>query len=194
MDQAALSRLLDEPYAITSALLRIDGGSRDALNRRLKDIGGVAAVSFNDDAYQSMKDTMGQSMNITNTILLMFAGVIAFSIIYNITAVSLSERQRELASLRVLGLSISEVGGIMYSENILMGLLGIFLGLPMGMGICALLVQAYSNDMFRLPFYISRQTYVISILLTMSFVLLANLAARRKIQRLDLVEVLKERE
>ncbi len=194
MDHGALSRMLNEPYAITSALLRIDSGSRDVLNKRLKDIGGVAAVSFKADAYQSMMDTMGQSMNITNSILLAFAGVIAFSIIYNITAVSLSERQRELASLRVLGLSIPEVGRIMYMENILMGALGVVIGLPMGMGICALLVEAYSNDMFRLPFHIARRTYIFSILLTMSFVLLANLAARRKIRRLDLVEVLKERE
>ncbi len=194
MDQGALSRLLDEPYAITSALLRIEPGSRDELNKTLKNIGGVAAVSFNADAYQSMQDTMGASMNITNTILLAFAGVIAFSIIYNITAVSLSERQRELASLRVLGLSIPEVGRIMYIENLLMGGLGVLLGLPMGIGICALLVEAYSNDMFRLPFHIARQTFITSILLTMSFVLLANLAARRKIRHLDLVEVLKERE
>jgi putative ABC transport system permease protein len=194
MDHGALSRLLEENYAITSALLRIESGSREALNKRLKDIGGIAAVSYNDDAYQSIQNTLGQSMYITNSVLLSFAAVIAFSIIYNITAVSLSERQRELASLRVLGLSNAEVGRIMYSENILMGGLGIAFGIPMGIGICALLVEAYSNDMFRLPFHIEQRTYAISILLTMSFVLMANLATRRKIQRLDLVEVLKERE
>jgi len=194
MDHAALSRMLNENYAMTSALLRIEAGSRDELNKRLKDIGGISSVTFNDDAYQSIKDTLGQSMYITNTVLLVFAGVIAFSIIYNITAVSFSERQRELASLRVLGLSIGEVGGIMYIENVLMGLLGVALGVPLGVGICSLLVEAYSNDMFRLPFHIERRTYAISIMLTLSFVLLANLAARRKIRRLDLVEVLKERE
>ncbi|MCF6286472.1 MAG: FtsX-like permease family protein, partial [Candidatus Hydrogenedentes bacterium] len=194
MDHAALSRMLDESYVINSALLRLESGSRDAINKTLKEIGGIAAVTFNDDAYQSIQDTLGKSMVITNTVLLIFAGVIAFSIIYNITAVSLSERQRELASLRVLGLSTQEVGGIVYFENMLMGALGLLFGVPMGMGICALLVEAYSNDMFRLPFYIDRSTYVISILLTYSFVLLANLAVRRKIQNLDLVEVLKERE
>ena len=194
MDHAALSRMLDESYVINSALLRLESGSRDALNKTLKEIGGISAVTFNEDAYQSIQNTLGQSMYITNTVLLIFAGVIAFSIIYNITAVSLSERQRELASLRVLGLSIREVGVIVYSENILMGALGVVFGIPMGMGICAMLVAAYSNDMFRLPFYIAQRTYVGSVLLTFSFVLLANLAVRRKIQHLDLVEVLKERE
>ena len=194
MNLLDLSRMLDEPFALNSALLRIEDGGRPALNKRLKEIGGIAAVSFNQDAYDSIKKTLGQSMAITNTILLSFAAVIAFSIIYNITAVSLSERQRELASLRVLGFSSSEAGRIMYHENILMGVLGIFAGIPMGIGICALLVKAYSNDMFRLPFHIDRSTYATAILLTMSFVLLANLAVRRKIEQLDLVEVLKERE
>jgi len=194
MDHEALSRMLEEPFAINSALLRIEEGSRDALNKAMKEIGGIAAVTFNEDAYQSIKDTIGQSMSITNSILLCFAGVIAFSIIYNITSVSLSERQRELASLRVLGFTVGDVGRIMYFENIVMGLLGIAAGIPMGMGICALLVTAYSNDMFHMPFHIDRSTYITSILLTFSFVLLANLAVRRKIGQLDLVEVLKERE
>lgn len=194
MELGALSRFLDEPFALNSALLRIDEGSRGALNRALKEIGGIAAVSYNQDAYQSIQDTIGKSMNVTNTILLCFAGVIAFSIIYNITSVSLSERQRELASLRVLGLSVQEVGRIMYFENIILGVIGTFVGIPMGMGICALLVDTYSNDMFRLPFHIDRSTYVTSVLMTFFFVLLANLAMRRKIGRLDLVEVLKERE
>lgn len=194
MDHGALSRMLDEPFAINSALLRIEEGSRDSLNRALKEIGGIGAVTFNQDAYDAIKNTIGQSMYITNTILLSFAGVIAFSIIYNITAVSLSERQRELASLRVLGFTVADVGRIMYFENIVLGLIGIAAGIPLGMGICALLVTAYSNDMFHLPFHIDRSTYVTSVLLTFGFVLLANLAARRKIGRLDLVEVLKERE
>lgn len=194
MDHLDLSRMLDEPYALNSALLRIEEGGRAGLNKWMKEVGGIAAVSFNQDAYESIKKTLGQSMAITNTILLIFAGVIAFSIIYNITAVSLSERQRELASLRVLGFSSGEAGQIMYYENILMGVLGILVGIPMGIGICALLVKAYSNDMFRLPFYIDRTSYATAILLTSFYVLLANLAVRRKIERLDLVEVLKERE
>jgi putative ABC transport system permease protein len=94
----------------------------------------------------------------------------------------------------VLGLSSNEVGRILYEENVLLGLVGIVWGIPLGIGVSRLLVEAFDTDMFRLPFYIARQTYGISILLTLFFVLLANLAIRRKIMRLDLVEVLKERE
>lgn len=194
MDIRDLSRMLNEPLAMSSAMLRLEEDGRAALSRKLKDIGGIASVSYKEDAYQSIQNTLGRGMSITNSFLRTFAAVISFSIIYNITAVSLSERQRELASLRVLGFSAAETGRVMYYENILLGLLGIVGGIPMGMGVCALLVRTYTNDMFQMPFHIEISSYAIAMLLTFSFVLLANLAVRRKIQRLDLVEVLKERE
>lgn len=194
MDLHELSRMLNEPLAMNSALIRIDEGGRAELSRELKEIGGITAVSFNQDNYDSIRNTLGRSMNITNSFLRTFAAVIAFSIIYNITAVSLSERQRELASLRVLGFSASETGAVMYYENILLGILGVLGGIPMGMGVCYLLVRAYTNDMFQMPFHIEISSYATAILFTFSFVLFANLAVRRKILTLDLVEVLKERE
>lgn len=194
MDLGDLSQMLEEPYVLNSALIRITEGGRAELSKQLKEIGGITAVSYNQDSYDSIRNTLGRSMNITNSFLRTFAAVIAFSIIYNITAVSLSERQRELASLRVLGFSASETGRVMYYENILLGLLGVIGGIPMGMGVCALLVRTYTNDMFQMPFHIEISSYATAILLTFSFVLFANLAVRRKIQTLDLVEVLKERE
>lgn len=194
MELGALSRLLEEPFAMNAALLRIDHGSDRALNKELKEVAGIASVGFSKDAYQSLMDTIGESMRITNVTLLIFAGVIAFSIIYNVTSVSLAERQRELASLRVLGLSSAEVGRILYHENTLAGLVGILGGVPLGMAISKLLVRLYDNDLYRLPYHFEQRTFVISIVMTLFFVLLANLAVRRKIQNLDLVEVLKERE
>jgi putative ABC transport system permease protein len=194
MDIEALSRILDEPFAMNAALLRIEEGTEASLKRRLKDVAGVAAVGFSRDAYQSLMDTIVQSMRITNVTLLIFAGVIAFAIIYNVTSVSLAERQRELASLRVLGLTPGEVGRILYEENVLTGVLGAALGIPFGLAICLLLVHLYDNDLYRLPFHVEQRSLVISVLSTLGFVLLANLAVRRRIQRLDLVEVLKARE
>jgi putative ABC transport system permease protein len=85
MDHTALSRLLDEPFMMTSALLRIEEDAERAVSRSLKDIAGIASVSYSKDAYQSLLDTIAQSMWITNTMLLLFAGIIAFSIIYNVT-------------------------------------------------------------------------------------------------------------
>lgn len=194
MNLTELSRMLDEPFVMNAVLLRIEAGKEAALKKKLKDVAGVASVGFRKDAYESLTKTLVESMRIMNVTLLIFAGVIAFSIIYNVTSVALAERQRELASLRVLGLTTGEVGSILYRENMLMGVLGVILGIPFGLFLCRLLVKLYDNDLYRLPFHISERSLIVSVLCTLGFVLLANLAVRRRIYRLDLVEVLKERE
>lgn len=190
----ALSRLLEEPFAISAALLRVDTGREADLNTALHDVAGVAAITARKDAYQAILDTLARSMQIMNFMLILFAGVIAFSVIYNVTSVSLAERQRELASLRVMGLTVSEVGRVMYFENFLLGALGLCAGYPFGLLLCKLLVRAYDSDLFRLPFHLEQKTYVFTALLTIAFIGLANLAVRHKVKALDLVEVLKERE
>ncbi len=130
-------------------------------------------------------------MSITSVL---FAGVIAFAIIYNVTTVSLAERERELASLRVLGFTRTEVGRILFDENFLTGALGLVLGIPCGLLMVAGMTKAYTTDLFRFPFHLETKTFVISALLTIGFILIANLAVRIKIHRLDLVETLKARE
>lgn len=194
MNIDSLSRLLDEPYAMNAALLQTDPGKERDVNITMKDMPGVAAVIIKAEAYQSLMDTFANNMNVMNTVLLLFSAVIACSIIYNVTSVSLAERQRELASLRVLGFSTAEVGRIMYLENFLLAGFGLALGIPTGYGICSLLVLAYDNEMFRMPFYIAPKTYVYVCALTVVFVLAANWAVHFKVRRLDMVEVLKERE
>lgn len=194
MDHEALSRILDEPFVMSSALLRIDAGAEDALSRDLKDVAGIASVSYSKDAYQALLDTLAASMNISNMIMIAFAGVISISIIYNVTAVALAERQRELASLRVLGLSPAEVGSILYCENFFLGVLGVILGVPFGITLSMWLVQAYDTELYRIPFHIETRTYIFSVVFVLTFVLLANLTVRRKIHSLDLVEALKAHE
>ncbi len=194
MDLEALSRILDEPFAMNAALVRTDPGAARKLSRDLKDIPGVAAVEIKEDTYANILATMAESMNISNSILAVFAGVIAFAIIYNATIVSLAERQRELASLRVMGFTAPEVASILYNENFLLSGLGLLLGFPFGLAMCKLLVKAYDTELYRMPFHIERRTLLLTGVLTIAFVILANLAARRKINRLDMVEVLKARE
>jgi putative ABC transport system permease protein len=194
MDIETLSRLLNEPFIMNAALLRTDQDKQEDVNRELRDVAGIASVNVRVEAYQSVLDTLAQSMKILNVVLVLFAGVIAFSVIYNVTAVSLAERQRELASLRVMGMTASEVGRIMYYENFLLGLLGHLAGYPFGLLICRTLIRAYDSDLYRLPFHVENRTFIIVAVLTLSFIGLANLAARHKILSLDLVEVLKERE
>ena len=133
-------------------------------------------------------------MIVMNTMIIGFSAVIACAVIYNVTAVSLAERARELASLRVLGFTQSEVGQILYRENFVLAGIGLLLGIPTGLGICRLMVIAYDTELFRMPYYIDRITYVYVIVLIVAFVAASNWAVHYKIRRLNLVEVLKERE
>lgn len=194
MNLDALSRILDEPFVMNAALLTIESGKERALNKHLKDVPGIAAVAIKEDARRSLQDTIQQSMSIMTTMTILFGAVIACSIIYNVTTVSLAERQRELASLRVLGFSTSEVGRILFHENLALGAIGLVLGIPFGIGVSRLIVEAYDTELYRMPFHIEPRTYGIATLLSVLFVTLANLAVRHKIHRLDMVDVLKERE
>ncbi|MFO7774751.1 MAG: ABC transporter permease [Candidatus Hydrogenedentota bacterium] len=130
----------------------------------------------------------------TSMFLVGFAGVIAFSIIYNSTVVSLLERQRELASLRVLGFTKQEVGAILYQENFLLGGIGILLGIPFGVFLGQSFLRTLETEMYRIPYYAETSSFVLTTVLIAGFIVLANLAVRWRIQRLDMVEVLKSRE
>jgi putative ABC transport system permease protein len=194
MNIAALSRILEEPFAVNAVLLRVQPGEEAALSRHLKDVPAAATVEIKSEARQVFEDTMAQSMEISNIFLGLFAGVIAFAIIFNTTSISLTERTRELASLRVLGFTRGEIQRIVFGQNSLLAVLGLALGIPLGLLFCRLIVDAYATDVYRLPFYIARSTFVKTAAQIAVYAVLANLACRRRIARLDLVEVLKRRE
>lgn len=194
MNIEALSRVLDEGYLVNAVLLRTDPGTAFDLHEELKDVPNVSAVSLREDAYQNLQKTLATSMRIMSVAAIGFAGVISFAVIYNVTLVSLAERERELASLRVLGFTQGEVGRILFNENFVTGAMGIALGVPFGIGLVRGMMSAFQTDLFRFPFFISPKTYAIAIGLTIGFIVIANLAVRRKIVRLNLVETLKSRE
>jgi len=194
MNIEALSRVLDEPFAMNAALVRTEGGAATRLNAELKDVPWVRSVEVREQSLENLEETIAQSMRIMSVTSVLFAGVIAFAIIYNVTTVSLAERQRELASLRVLGFTKSEVGRVLFDENLLTGAAGLVLGIPCGMLLVRGMMNAYATDLFRFPFYIDPDTYLIAGILTVGFILFANLAVRRRIHRLDLIETLKSRE
>ncbi len=194
MNINALSRILGEPFAMNAALLDTEPGMERSISDQLNDAPFVSAVEVKVDALESLMDTIGQNIAIMTGAILTFSGVIAFSIIYNVTLVSLAERQRELASLRVMGFTHREVGSILYNENFVTGAIGLILGIPFGMTICRLMVNAFQTDLYRMPYHIAPRTFIIATVLTVVFIAISNFAVRNKIHGLDMVEVLKARE
>jgi putative ABC transport system permease protein len=133
-------------------------------------------------------------MGVFNSVLVSFACVIAFAMVYNTARIALSERARELASLRVLGFTQAEVTWLLLGEQAILTLLAIPLGLAIGYLVSAWIVGAYQWELFRLPFVLDARTAAFAILVTLLAAVGSGLLVGRRIARLDLVAVLKTRE
>jgi putative ABC transport system permease protein len=194
LDQGALDRLLGTGSTASGAYLRIDPQREAALKAQLKRMPGVAGVSSRDAALQSFQATLAESIGIVTTVLIGFAGSLAVAMIYNIARIALSERARELASLRVLGFLRGEVTRMLLGEQALLSCSGIGLGLGLGYLLCGILAGLYQWELFRLPLIVSRQTYAFAISVVLAAAGASAWLVRRRLNRLDLVAVLKSRE
>lgn len=194
MPLADLNAALGEGRVISGVNLRVDPEHRAAIYSELKSTPLVAGVQLNQVARENFDEIMDRSMGSAIFVYTLFAGLIALGVIYNAVRVSLAERSRELASLRVLGFSRTDVSYILLGEAAFLTLAAIPLGLVMGTGMAWGMAQAMSSDFFRLPFVIEADTYGYAALVLIVIAAASALIVRRRIDRLDLVAVLKTRE
>ncbi len=194
MEISELNRLVGTGQAVTGALLLTDARAEERLTRELRDRPQVASIVSQERMIASFRETMDRSMLTMTLILTLFAGVIAFGVVYNAARISLSERDRELASLRVLGLTRGEISFILLGELALLTLIAVPIGFVLGSLASAGLVQAYQSDMYRFPLVLSPRTFGIAAVVVLGSALVSALIVRRKLDRLDLVGVLKTRE
>jgi putative ABC transport system permease protein len=194
MEMEALNRLAGEGQALSGALLLVDERYEEELNRVLRDRPRVAGIVSQERAIRSYLDTAAQSMLVFTFVLSLFAGVIAFGVIYNSMRISLSERDRELASMRVLGFRRREVAYILLGEMALLALLSIPVGFLLGAGLSAMTVAAFASEMFHFPVILSRRTFGLAALIVLVAAALSTILVRRRLDRLDLIGVLKTRE
>jgi putative ABC transport system permease protein len=133
-------------------------------------------------------------MNLSISLNVIFAGIIAFGVVYNAARVSLSERSRELASLRVLGFTRAEISLILLGELALLTIAALPVGGFLGYGLAAAIVHAVDSEVYRFPLIVSRTAFAWAFLTIMVATLISGLVVRRRLDRLDLVAVLKIRE
>ncbi len=194
VDIRVLNRLMQEEDVVSGAHLAVDPLSRDRIYRDLKQAPAVAGVSIREAALESFKETIAASLTLTNTSGIIFACIIAAGVIYNGARIALSERGRELASLRVLGFTRAEVGWMLILEQVILTAVAIPIGFVLGYGLSALLVGAYDSEVYRMPLVVSRATRAFAFIVVAIAVTGSSLVVLRRIKRLDLVEVLKTRE
>jgi putative ABC transport system permease protein len=194
MDLSALHRLLNEEGSISGGYLALDPGRADRLYSLLKETPAVAGLSLREATMASFRDTIAKTMGVFTTVLMGLASVIALALVYNGARIALSERGRELASLRVLGFTRSEVSAMLLGEQALTTLLAAPAGWAIGLGSCALISRVYDTDLMRLPLVVSPKTYAFAFLTIAIAAALSGIVVRRRIDRMDLVSVLKTRE
>jgi putative ABC transport system permease protein len=190
----ALRRLIREGHSLSGVFLKVDGAAVDRLYDRLKATPAVAGVALKGTAIESFEKTLAETFYVMIFFNLLFSGVIAGGVVYNAARVSLSERTRELASLRVLGFTRGEISFILLGELAAVTLLAIPVGLLLGYVFAGLLVAAFNTELYRFPLVITARTYAYGASAVLVAATLSGLAVRRRLDHLDLVAVLKTRE
>ena len=194
MDIDAARRLMREGSTVSGAYLIVDSKYEDLLFAELKETPRVAGVAVKEAAVKSFQDTVAENFNRMKMFNVIFACIIAFGVVYNTARISLAERSRELATLRVIGFTRAEISMILLGELAVLTLVAIPLGLVLGYIFAALVVVALETDMFRIPLVINSTTYGLAALVVIIAALGSGLAVRRRLDHLDLVAVLKAKE
>jgi putative ABC transport system permease protein len=190
----AANRLMRQEDVLTGAYIATEPGATDTLYERLRAMPNVAGVSVKQAAVESFRNTIAESILLMRTFNIIFAVIIAFGVVYNSARISLAERSRELATLRVIGFTRAEISLIQLGELGVLTLLAIPGGLAMGYGLAALTSAAYDTELFRIPLVVSRATFGISAGVVLVAAIVSGLIVRRMIDRLELVSVLKTKE
>jgi putative ABC transport system permease protein len=194
MEIDAVRRMMREGGVITGAAVTLDTAATGSFYAKVKTLPVVAGVSLREVMLRNFRDTMAQNMNLQIFINVIFAGIIAFGVVYNSARVSLSERERELASLRVLGFTRAEISLILLGELAIVTVAALPIGAALGYGLGRLIMTGFNNEVYRLSFSVTAATVAWSFLVVIAAAILSGLVVRRRLDRLDLVAVLKTRE
>ena len=194
LERRSLNRLLREGDVASGAYLLIDEAVEAEVFERLKRVPGIAGTSSRAAMLDNFRKTMAENIGTSVSIVVFAACVLAAGVIYNQARISLSERGRELASLRVLGFTRGEVRGMLFGEQAAVTLVGIPLSFAIGAGFAAWLMKLFEAERHRFPTVVHSSTYAIAAVVVVLAAVGAGLAIRRRLDALDLVAVLKTRE
>jgi putative ABC transport system permease protein len=194
MQREALNRLLKEGNAISGAYIAVDKPQTRNVYKKLRDMPKVAGVVEQASAIQAFYDTLAETVLFFTFISTLLGATISFGVVYNSMRIALSERNRELASMRVLGFTRGEVAYILLGELGLLTLIAIPVGLLFGYGLCGYLSIQFESDLYRIPLVLNPGVYAFAATVVIASSLVSGLMIWRNIAQLDMVAVLKTRE
>jgi putative ABC transport system permease protein len=185
-------RLLGAPGVATAVLMDFRGAEPDAeLEASLYGLPNAANLELTSD----LKDYVGELSQLFLVfvfIMLGFAVALGFTIIFNTITINVLERERELATMRTFGMGMRRLTSMLTIENILMGVLGAILGMPIGYAISIYFQSLYQNEVFDMPLVIHQTTFILAGAAALIVLLLAEVPAIRYVRKLDLPSVVRE--
>lgn len=149
-----------------------------------------SGVSFVNDLEQEIDDML-EALNIVIYVLILSAGLLAFVVLYNLNSINITERQRELATLKVLGFYDTEVAMYVYRENIFLTIIGILVGAVMGAFLHQFIIQTVEVDLMMFGRIIGLRSYLLSGLLTLVFSVIVNGVMYFRLKKINMIESLK---
>jgi putative ABC transport system permease protein len=194
MDLRALDRLAGTGPRLSGVHLALDDAALDALYARVKETPMIASVSLQTVSRQRFEQTIEQNITTMITIYVVLAVIITFGVVYNSARIQLSERARELATLRVLGFTRAEVSRVLLTELGVIVALAQPLGWLIGYGFAVAVILGFESDIYRIPLVIENATFTKASLIVIGAAIVSAFIVRRRIDRFDLVQVLKTRE
>lgn len=191
-----LSSLVSEEFAMTGAQLQLnpDESKRGELYRELKQLPSLQSMTARADMIDCVMQTLIKNQRVFIGLLVLFAGVIFFGSVLNASLISLAERRREVATLRVLGYTEWQVGGLFLRESMATNVVGTLVGLPLGYLLNWGITLAYDTEMFRIPMVDPTRVMLYTLGLGIAFGLAAQAVVQRSISRMDWLEALKAKE
>ena len=187
----ALNRFMLEGDCITGAHLVVAGDHWAEFLQAVKNTPRIGGCYIKNSLREGFRKTTAASIGLLQKMYMFFATVVAFGIIYNSARISLSERARELATLRVLGFTRGEVGAVLVGELVLLTLVALPLGLVIGSGFARGILAVATTETVRLPLVLTPANYAFAILVVATASVLSALFAARKLANIDLVSALK---
>jgi putative ABC transport system permease protein len=194
MDLDRLNRLLGEGAVVSGVNLALDSNAREALFTELKATPTASFIALQYAALQKFRETLAQNVTIMITVYASLAAIIAFGVVYNFARISLSEQGREMASLRVLGFTRGEVSALLLGELAVVVIAAQPLGWLIGYTFAWVIAEGFRTELYRVPLVVNREVYAYASLIVLAAAMISGLVVRRRIDRLDLIEVLKTRE
>jgi putative ABC transport system permease protein len=194
MNEEQLGRLLREPPLATSVRLKLDAAQSDAFYRTVKQTPVISAISLRSASLAAFRETVALLVNTMAGIYVTLAAVIAFGVVYNSARVALSERARELASLRVLGFTRNEVTVLLLIELGFLVLLAQPLGWLFGYGLAYVMKTNLAGEVMRVRLVVAPATFGLATLLILLAAMASAITVHRRVINLDLISVLKTRD